>query len=83
MRRVGNVQGVLVGNDLQVGYFSVRRRPNAKALPAVTALYQKMCELEDVPDAREGMRLSSEFLVAQLAHNKTDYDQFILSLEAL
>jgi hypothetical protein len=66
-----------------VGYFSVRRRPNAKALPAVTALYQKMCELEDVPDAREGMRLSSEFLAAQLAHNKTDYDQFILSLEAL
>jgi PAS domain S-box-containing protein len=66
-----------------VGYFSVRRRPNPKALPVVTALYQKMCELEDAPDAREGMRLSAEFLAAQLAQHNTDYDPFILSLEAL
>ncbi|MEY2783048.1 MAG: hypothetical protein RLZZ134_1107 [Pseudomonadota bacterium] len=66
-----------------VGYFSVRRRPNAKALPAVTALYKKMLEIENVPDAREGMRLSAEFLAAQLAQNNTDYDQFILALEAL
>jgi hypothetical protein len=66
-----------------VGYFSVRRRPNAKALPAVTALYKKMRELEDVPDAREGMRLSAEYLAAQLAENNTDYDRFVLALEAL
>jgi PAS domain S-box-containing protein len=66
-----------------VGYFSVRRRPNAKALPAVTALYKKMRELEDVPDSREGMRLSAEYLAAQLAENNTDYDRFVLALEAL
>jgi hypothetical protein len=55
-----------------VGYFSVRRRPNARALPTVSALYKKMLELENVPDAREGMRLSAEFLAAQLAQNNTD-----------
>ena len=66
-----------------VGYFSVRRRPNMKALPAVTALYKTMLALENTDDAREGMRRSAEYLAAQWALQSTDYNSFVLSLEAL
>jgi len=66
-----------------MGYFSVRRRPNMKALPAVRALYADMRALENHTDAREGLRLSSQYLSDRLAVQKTDYATFVLALEAL
>lgn len=65
-----------------IGYYSVRRKPNLQALPAVMAIYREMLQIEkSAPSVKEGMDQALAWLVQQLQAKGTDYDTFVCNLQ--
>ncbi|RMG49905.1 MAG: PAS domain S-box protein [Gammaproteobacteria bacterium] len=62
------------------GYFSVRRKPEQSAIDTVTPLYREMLRIEQEAGPANAPRASLEWLQAQLAEQRKDYNAFILSL---
>jgi len=60
-----------------IGYYSVRIKPNEKALEAIKPVYQKMLELE----ATGGMEASTKYLMDLLNEKGVSYDEFIIAVQ--
>lgn len=60
-----------------VGYYSVRRCPNPKAIEIIKPLYAKMLEAEKTG----GMEASTKILTDLLSEKGVSYDEFIISIQ--
>lgn len=65
-----------------VGYYSVRRKPNPKAISVITDLYKQMLHIEQQAGARDAIEASTRFLQDLLNKKAMSYEQFILDLQA-
>ena len=72
-----NVTPTLDVNGNTVGYYSVRRKPNAKALEVIKPLYRDMVEAEK----RGGIEASSKILTDLLSSKGVSYAELIISLQ--
>ncbi|MES9844844.1 MAG: PAS domain-containing protein [Candidatus Sedimenticola sp. 6PFRAG5] len=63
-----------------VGYQSVRRHPRTEALDVVIPLYDELLKSEQQAGLERAMEASQKLLQSKLEAQRTDYDQFILSL---
>ncbi|MEY3952202.1 MAG: Aerotaxis receptor [Pseudomonadota bacterium] len=66
-----------------VGYYSVRRKPNRKAVAYVTDLYRKMLEVERQAGTKDAISASTAHLETLLKEKGVTYEQFALGLQAL
>ena len=60
-----------------VGYYSVRRKPNLKALDVIKPLYKELLKQEQIG----GMDASFAYLNKILEEKGVSYDEFIISLQ--
>ncbi len=60
-----------------IGYYSVRRQPNQKALKIIQPLYAKMLEVEK----SSGVDASFKVLTDILEEKGVGYDEFIISIQ--
>ena len=60
-----------------IGYYSVRRKVNEQALPAIEDLYTKLLQAE----SRGGMDASQKYLNNLLKEKGVSYDEFVTSLQ--
>ena len=65
-------------NDKIIGYYSVRIKPNPKALDMIKPLYAKLLSLE----TSGGITSSQAHLDAILKEKGVNYDEFIISIQA-
>ena len=72
-----NVTASLDEKGNSVGYYSVRRKPSAKALEIIKPLYAKMLEAEK----RSGVEASTKILTDILKEKGVSYDEFIISIQ--
>lgn len=66
-----------------MGYYSVRRKPNPKAVAVVNNLYREMLMAEQSAGSRDAIAASSRILERHLQEKKLSYEQMILTLQAL
>jgi PAS domain S-box-containing protein len=66
-----------------IGYYSVRRKPNVKALPTITALYQQLLQIEQAAGPRDAIEASTAHLLQVLNQQGVSYERFILDLQSL
>ncbi len=64
----------------QVGYFSVRRKPRAAAVEAISKLYAAMLAEEAKAGPRDAVAASTSWLENTLKQRGETYEQFVLSL---
>lgn len=69
-----------VNNNL-LGYFSVRRKPNGKAIQQILPLYRQMLQIEQSEGANEGLAKASNYLLDTLYGHQISYDDFVLNLQ--
>ncbi len=62
------------------GYFSVRRKPRASGVAAVSGLYRQMLEVEQRAGPRDACAASLALLTTTLAQHGVSYESFILSI---
>lgn len=62
-----------------IGYYSVRRKPNKKALDIIIPLYKELLNAEK----SGGMEESQKLLDSILAQKKLNYDEFVNNLQRL
>ena len=62
-----------------IGYYSVRIKPNDKALEIIKPLYQKMLELE----SSGGIESSMDYLNTVLKEKGESYDEFVIKIQSL
>ena len=62
-----------------VGYYSVRRKPNPKAIEVIERIYQKLLSVEKSGD----MDASMKFLTDFLKEKNLSYDEFVNNLQRL
>jgi PAS domain S-box-containing protein len=72
-----NVTASLDAKGNIVGYYSVRRRPNSKALETIIPLYKKMIEVEK----SDGVDASFKILTDILEEKGVSYDELIISIQ--
>ena len=72
-----NVTATVDINGKIVDYYSVRRRPNPKALAVIIPLYKKMLEVEK----SSGVDASFKVLTDILAEKGVSYDELVISLQ--
>lgn len=63
-----------------VGFYSVRRKPNAEAIKVVSGLYQAMLRAEENAGARDAIAASTKLLTDLLTSKGLSYDELIHSL---
>ena len=61
-----------------IGYYSVRIKPNPKALEAIKPLYEKLLSIEK----SDGIDASQTYLKNLLKEKGVSYDEFIITLQA-
>ncbi len=66
-----------------VGYYSVRRKPNAKALSVVAPLYKQLLQIEQNAGSRDAIPASLTHLQNLLKEKGVSYERFILDLQSL
>lgn len=66
-----------------MGYYSVRRKPNPKAVAVVSNLYREMLQAEQSAGSKDAIAASSRILERHLQEKKISYEQMILTLQAL
>ena len=74
-----NITASLDANKNIVGYYSVRRKPNPKAIEIIEPIYKKLLELEKTG----GMEASSKALFELLEQKHTTYDELVNNLQRL
>lgn len=72
-----NITASLDTNGKIVDYYSVRRKPNPKALEIITPLYKKMLEVEK----SSGVDASFKVLTDVLSEKGVGYDELIISIQ--
>ena len=60
-----------------IGYYSVRRKPNPKALEIIKPLYAKMLQAERSGGIEAGLAVLQE----TLKHEGVEYDEYILTIQ--
>lgn len=70
-------------NKQKVGYTSVRRMPNPKAIPIVTDVYKAMLEAEKKAGPKDAMAASGAVLAGILKEKGLTYEELINVLQAL
>lgn len=70
-------------NNKKIGYTSVRRMPNPKAIPIVTEVYRLMLEAEKKAGAKDAMAASGAILGSVLKDKGVTYEELINVLQAL
>ncbi|HCT98592.1 MAG TPA: aerotaxis receptor Aer [Methylococcaceae bacterium] len=78
-----HVAPILNPNKQKIGYTSVRRMPNPKAIPIVAELYKTMLNAEKQAGAKEAMAASGAVLNTLLQEKGVSYDELITVLQAL
>jgi PAS domain S-box-containing protein len=66
-----------------VGYYSVRRKPNPKAVAVIAPLYKQLLQTEQNAGARDAIPISLAQLNNLLQEKGVSYERFILDLQAL
>ena len=74
-----NVTASLDENGNTIGYYSVRRKPNPKALETIIPLYKQLLDAEK----SGGIDASSKLLDSILSSKKVDYDEFMNNLQRM
>ncbi|WP_458700721.1 PAS domain-containing protein [Sulfurospirillum sp. 1307] len=74
-----NVTASLDSRGNSIGYYSVRRKPNPKALEVIIPLYEKLLSLEK----SGGMEASEKYMNELLKEKGVSYDQFSNDLQRL
>lgn len=69
-----------VNNNL-LGYFSVRRKPNPKAIQQIQPLYRQMLQLEKSSRTNEGLENATHYLTQALDSLQITYEDFVLNLQ--
>lgn len=72
-----NVTASLDTRGKVIGYYSVRRKPNPKAVEVIKPLYAQMIEAE----RRGGTEASSKILTDLLEEKGMNYDELIISIQ--
>ena len=72
-----NVTASLDERDNIIGYYSVRRKPNAQALDIIKPLYAKMLQAE----RSGGVEAGTKVLTDLLHQEGVSYDEYIISLQ--
>ncbi len=72
-----NVTASVDTNGKIIGYYSVRRKPNDKAIKVIDEVYKSMVNLE----RNSSMEASSEYLNDLLKEKDLSYDELIFSLQ--
>lgn len=70
-------------NRQKTGYYSVRRKPNPKALPIVADVYRLMLDEERRAGARDAVAASGKLLGGILQDKGVTYEELIHALQAL
>lgn len=70
-------------NNKKIGYTSVRRMPNPKAIPIVAEVYRSMLEAERNVGARDAIAASGAVLSAVLKDKGVSYEELINVLQTL
>jgi PAS domain S-box-containing protein len=78
-----HVAPIIDKNKQKIGYTSVRRMPNPKAIPIVTDVYKAMLEAEKQATAKEAMAASGAVLGKLLEEKGISYEELINVLQAL
>jgi PAS domain S-box-containing protein len=78
-----HVAPIIDKNKQKVGYTSVRRMPNPKAVPIVTEVYKQMLEAEKNAGAKDAMAASGAVLGQLLKDKGVTYEQLINVLQSL
>ena len=78
-----HVAPIVDKNTQKVGYTSVRRMPNPKAIPVITELYAVLLEAEKKAGAKEAIKASSAIFNQILDEKGMSYEVFISTLQAL
>jgi len=60
-----------------IGYYSVRIKPNPRALEIIKPVYEKMLSLEK----SGGMQASQKYLMDLLKEKGVSYDEFVISIQ--
>lgn len=66
-----------------VGYYSVRRKPNPKALAVIIPLYKQLLQTEQNAGAKEAIEASLTQMHNLLQEKGVSYERFILDLQGL
>ena len=74
-----NVTASLDQNGNTIGYYSVRRKPNSKALEIIIPLYKQLLEAEK----SGGIEASSRLLESVLKEKNKSYDELMNNLQRL
>ena len=74
-----NITASVDDHNNAVGYYSVRRKPNPKAIEVIEPMYQKLLSVEK----SNGMEASTKFLTDFLNEKNLSYDEFINNLQRL
>ena len=78
-----NVTPSLDARGNVLGYYSVRRKPNPKAIPHVAALYRQLLQIEQTAGSRDAIEASRAHLLQLLNQQGVSYERFILDLQSL
>jgi PAS domain S-box-containing protein len=70
-------------NNNKIGYTSVRRMPNPKAIPIVTEVYQAMLDAERNAGSKDAMEASGAILQSVLKDKGVTYEELINVLQSL
>lgn len=66
-----------------LGYYSVRRKPNPKAIAVVAGLYREMLAAEQRAGTRDAIAASQQILQKHLQDKQLSYEEMVLNLQAL
>lgn len=72
-----NITASLNANGDIIGYYSVRRKPNPKAIPIIEELYTKLKNAENSGGMSASLKILNEFL----EEKNLSYDEFINNLQ--
>ncbi len=72
-----NVTASLDARGKIIGYYSVRRKPNPKAIEIIKPLYAKMLEVEKT----NGMEASGRVLTDLLEEKGMSYDELVIAIQ--
>lgn len=65
-----------------LGYYSVRRKPHARAIPVIAALYRRMLDEERRVGSRDAIAASTRLMDDFLNEKGMGYEQFVLTLQS-
>ncbi|MBY0578494.1 MAG: PAS domain-containing protein [Burkholderiales bacterium] len=74
-----NITPLFDPNGAITGYFSVRRKPDPKAVQTMGEVYRLMLEEEQRAGARDAIAASTRLMLNLLSEKGLSYDEFILA----